>query len=206
MESWMTETRHVLRWCVRLKGRNIFMGNASHVTTKQKGEKEPVKIAEFEKISFGQYISDMKDFNSQEEIEDIYDSIKLPVRKTRYSAGHDFHMPFGVKIPSGGSITVPTGIRCKMADNYVMLIFPRSSLGIKNNMAIANTIPVIDSDYYMNGENEGHIYICIKNCGNKMLELDAGEAFAQAVFVEYGVADNGDIENERTGGIGSTGK
>lgn len=165
-----------------------------------------MKIAEFEKISFGQYISDMKDFNSQEEIEDIYDSIKLPVRKTRYSAGHDFHMPFGVKIPSGGSITVPTGIRCKMADNYVMLIFPRSSLGIKNNMAIANTIPVIDSDYYMNGENEGHIYICIKNCGNKMLELDAGEAFAQAVFVEYGVADNGDIENERTGGIGSTGK
>ncbi len=101
---------------------------------------------------------------------------------------------------------IPTGIRCKMMDNYVMIIFPRSSLGIKKNMRIANTIPVIDSDYYMNSENEGHIFICIKNCGEETLELSGGEAFTQAVFVEYGVADNGDIETERNGGIGSTGK
>jgi len=165
-----------------------------------------MKIAEFEKVSLKQYISDLKDFNNRKEIEKIYEYIKLPERKTSYSAGHDFHMPFGVSIPSGGSVTIPTGIRCRMADNYVMLIFPRSSLGIKRNMFIANTIPVVDADYYMNSENEGHIFICIKNCGDKTLELDAGEAFAQAVFVEYGVADNGDIIEKRVGGIGSTGR
>lgn len=163
-----------------------------------------MKIATFEKVSFEQYLK-----NSGWNLDvtkEIYDSIKLPARKTRYSAGHDFHMPFGIKIPAGCSINIPTGIRCKMTNNYVMCIFPRSSLGIKKNMFIANTIPVVDADYYMNGENEGHIFICIKNCGDKTLELNAGEAFAQAVFVEYGVADNGDIEEERTGGIGSTGR
>lgn len=52
----------------------------------------------------------------------------------------------------------------------------------------------------------GHIFICIRNCGGDVLKLEAGDAFAQAVFVEYGVADNGDIDTERTGGIGSTGR
>lgn len=182
------------------------MGNVSHVTTRQRGEKDAMKIAEFEKVSLDQYISDIKDSNSKAEIEDIYNSIKLPVRKTRYSAGHDFHMPFGVRIPAGGLATIPTGVRCCMADNYVMFVFPRSSLGIKKNMVITNTVPVIDSDYYMNDGNEGHIFICIKNCGNETLRLESGEAFAQAVFIEYGVADNGDIETVRNGGIGSTGK
>ena len=182
------------------------MGNVSHVTTRQRGEKDAMKIAEFEKVSLEQYISDLKNFYSQSEIKDIYGSIKLPARKTRRSAGHDFHMPFGVRIPAGGLATIPTGVRCCMADNYVMFVFPRSSLGIKKNMVITNTVPVIDSDYYMNDGNEGHIFICIKNCGNETLRLESGEAFAQAVFIEYGVADNGDIETVRNGGIGSTGK
>lgn len=101
---------------------------------------------------------------------------------------------------------IPTGIRCNLQNRFVMLVFPRSSLGVKKNMFISNTIPVIDADYYMNDGNEGHIFICIRNCGNKVLKLESGDAFCQAVFVEYGVADNGDIEAERTGGIGSTGK
>lgn len=182
------------------------MGNASHATTRRRGEKEPMKIAEFEKVSLEQYTSDLKNFDSQAEIKDIYGSIKLPARKTRRSAGHDFHMPYGIDLQPGESSLIATGIRCKMADDHVMLVFPRSSLGIKKNMVITNTVPVIDSDYYMNGGNEGHIFICIKNWGNETLRLESGEAFAQAVFIKYGVADNGDIETARNGGIGSTGK
>lgn len=163
-----------------------------------------MKIAEFEKVSLEQYIKDSG--GTMEMAHETYNDIKLPARKTRYSAGHDFHMPYGVNVQPGKSICIPTGIRCKMINNYVMLIFPRSSLGIKKHMMIANTIPVIDSDYYMNDDNEGHIFICIKNCGDEVLNLKAGEAFAQAVFVEYGAADNGDVEAERTGGIGSTGR
>ena len=163
-----------------------------------------MKIANFEKVSFGQYLSDSG--YGAETTEEIYGNIKLPARRTKYSAGHDFFMPFDVEIHPGEQMLIPTGIRCNLQNRFVMLVFPRSSLGVKKNMFISNTIPVIDADYYMNDGNEGHIFICIRNCGNKVLKLESGDAFCQAVFVEYGVADNGDIEAERTGGIGSTGK
>ena len=103
------------------------------------------------------------------------------------------------------SITIPTGLRCEMDRDYVMLIFPRSSLGIKKGMTIANTVPVVDADYAY-ADNEGHIFICIKNNGEDMLELEEGDKIVQAVFVPFGVADEEEITTERTGGIGSTGK
>ena len=86
-----------------------------------------------------------------------------------------------------------------------MLIFPRSSLGIKKHMILTNTVPVIDSDYY-NADNEGHIFICIKNNGSESLVLKAGDDIVQAVFLPYGVADHKRIVTKRTGGIGSTDK
>ena len=85
-----------------------------------------------------------------------------------------------------------------------MLIFPRSSMGIKNGLRILNTIPVIDSDYAY-ADNEGHIFICIKNESNKVMKLRKGDKIVQAVFVQFGVADNEEINCKRTGGIGSTG-
>lgn len=100
---------------------------------------------------------------------------------------------------------IPTGIRCEMSEEYVMLIFPRSSLGIKKGMTISNTVPVVDADYFF-ADNEGHIFISIKNNGNDVLELRSGEKIVQAVFVPFGVADEEEITTERTGGIGSTGK
>ena len=99
---------------------------------------------------------------------------------------------------------IPTGIKCTINNDYVMLIFSRSSLGIKKNMHISNTVPVVDADY-INADNEGHIFICIENHGTETIFLNSGDAFAQAVFVEYGIADGG-ITAERRGGIGSTGE
>ena len=164
------------------------------------------KVAKFEKVSFEQFKKDWKDtFGkdiSEEEIKEIYDGIKLPRRATVGSAGHDISIPFTATIEPNSSLKIPTGIRCKMKDDYVMLVFPRSSLGIKKGLVILNTIPVIDSDYY-NADNEGHIFICIKNASNNMMELSKGDNIVQAVFVPFGVSDI-DVISKRVGGIGST--
>ena len=166
------------------------------------------KVAQFEKISMKQFIHDwIQEFGNRPDqiITEIYNKIKLPERKTSYSAGHDFYMPYDFRIVPGGKIIIPTGIKCTMDNDYVMLIFPRSSLGIKKNMFISNTVPVVDADY-INADNEGHIFISVENHGTESIFLYSGDAFAQAVFVEYGIADDGKIETERKGGIGSTGK
>lgn len=166
-------------------------------------------VAKFEKVSLEQFKKDMidtfGDMYSEEDIKEIYNSIELPVRATKFSAGHDIKIPFKNSIPSNCTLKIPTGIRCKIDYDYVMLISPRSSLGIKKGLFILNTIPVIDADYY-NAKNEGHIFICIKNNGNELLKLEQNESITQAIFVPYGVADDKDVLTEREGGIGSTSK
>lgn len=167
------------------------------------------KVAQFEKVNIEQFAMDVVDifdtFYSVEEIQDMYDSIELPIRATKFSAGHDIKIPFAKALNPNETLKIPTGIRCKMDENYVMFIFPRSSLGIKKGMVIMNTVPVIDGDYY-NADNEGHIFICIKNTSEKLLTLNKNDAITQAVFVPFGVADDDEVTTERCGGIGSTGK
>lgn len=165
------------------------------------------KSAKFQTVSYKQFYKDWKEIFDGKKHESFlaYKNIKIPERKTKFSAGHDISIPFNATIPAGGTLKIPTGIRCKMNRKYVMFIFPRSSLGIKKNMVLTNTVPVIDSDYY-SADNEGHIFICIKNNGSEPLALKAGDDIVQAVFVPYGVADNKRISRKRTGGIGSTDK
>ena len=164
------------------------------------------RVAKFEKITFDQF---KKDWNNtfreidDKSIMDIYDNIKLPIRATEMSAGHDISTPIDVTLFKNDTVKIPTGIRCKMEDGYVMLVFPRSSLGIKKGMVISNTVPVIDGDYY-NADNEGHIFICIKNTSEEIMKLKAGDNIVQAVFVPFGVADQEEVTARRTGGIGST--
>lgn len=164
------------------------------------------RVAKFYKVSWKQFYKDTKDILctfTNEEIKELYNQIIIPSRKTKSSAGHDMCVPFNVKVMPGDTFKIPTGIRCWMQEDNVMLIFPRSSLGIKKNMSITNTIPVIDADYY-EAENEGHIIVCIKNNGIEPLYLNQGDAIVQCVFINYGVADEEEIINKRTGGIGST--
>lgn len=166
------------------------------------------KVAQFEKVSFEQFKKDMVETFVDAcsiMLPSIYDEITTPKRSTKRSAGHDFRIPFKYVLRTDETVKIPTGIRCKMDEDQVMFIFPRSSLGIKKNMVITNTVGVIDSDYY-NSDNEGHIFVCIKNCGNSNIVFEKNDAFCQAVFVNFGVADDEEITNERTGGIGSTGK
>lgn len=160
------------------------------------------KIAKFEKISLEQFAKDFGK-NSQQ----IYDEIKLPKRATKGSAGYDFFAPQGFSLKPGETIKVATGIRAKMEEGWVLNIYPRSGLGFKFRLQLDNTVGIIDSDYY-NSSNQGHIMIKITNNSleGKTVEVEKGTAFAQGIFLEYGITVDDEAEGIRDGGFGSTSK
>ena len=162
-------------------------------------------ITKFEKVSLSQYQKDLEKNNFKEL--NSYQDIKLPKRATTGSAGYDLYLPFDLMLKPNETILIPTGIRCKMNPNYVLMIFPRSSLGFKYRIMLDNTVGIIDSDYY-NALNEGHIMIKITNntLENKTLELKKGDAFAQGIFMIYGKTCDDETNDVRTGGFGSTNK
>ena len=166
-------------------------------------------VAKFEKVPFEEFLEsynrDLK-FNLDEDaVRTIYDNIKLPVRSSKHSAGYDFRSTAEIVIKPGQTVNIPSGIRCRMNEDFVLLILPRSSMGFKYNMILTNTVGVIDSDYY-GADNYGHIKIEIKNTGNKDHHIELGERFAQGIFLEFGITDDDAATDVRTGGIGSTGK
>ncbi|MCF0217469.1 MAG: deoxyuridine 5'-triphosphate nucleotidohydrolase [Malacoplasma sp.] len=158
------------------------------------------KIAKFEKISIDQFKLDFNDLNIL-----VYNDIKLPQRATKYSAGYDFYLPYDINLKPKQTIKIPTGIRVKIQSNYVLLLFPRSSLGFKYRMQLDNTIGVVDADYYR-AKNEGHIFVKITNDNNenKDLFLEKNTAFAQGIFINYGITIDDDVQTIREGGMGST--
>ena len=168
------------------------------------------RIAKFHKVSFEQFAKDWKDTfeqYSEEEIRNIYDSLKLPKRATKGSAGYDFFAPFTFKLTPGETIKIPTGIRAEMQEDWVLQIYPRSGLGFKYRLQMNNTVGIIDSDYFFS-DNEGHIFMKITNDSNegKTVEIPAGTGFAQGIFMQYGITEDDDAEGIRNGGFGSTTK
>ncbi|MDO5417398.1 MAG: deoxyuridine 5'-triphosphate nucleotidohydrolase [Lachnospiraceae bacterium] len=167
------------------------------------------RIAKFHKVSEEQFINDWRDSFGEEieteEIHKIYESIKLPRRATAGSAGYDFFLTLPVKLEPGQAVKVPTGIRAEMCDEWVLQIYPRSGLGFKYRLQMNNTVGIIDSDYFYS-DNEGHIFIKMLNDGRegKTVELAAGCAFAQGIFMEYGITEDDDVTDSRNGGFGST--
>ena len=155
------------------------------------------RIAQFYKVSKTEFLKS----GGEEE----YLNVSLPKRATSGSAGYDFYSPKEYTLLPGETVKIPTGIRVKIDDGWVLTIFPRSSLGFKYKLRLDNTVGIIDSDYYY-AENEGHIFIKLTNCGDKPLTIEKGKAFAQGVFLEYGVTYDDDSDGVRTGGFGSTGK
>jgi len=165
-------------------------------------------VAHFEKVSFDRFCEDwmsLSNGNTSHDAHVAYSGIALPTRATTGSAGHDICTPFEIQLGAGQNCKMPTGLRCAIDDGYVMLIVPRSSIGMKHNLIIKNTIGVIDSDYY-SADNEGHIWLSFHNYGNKPVHINAFDRVAQAVFVPYGVADTEEVTAKRTSGIGSTGR
>lgn len=107
-----------------------------------------MKVAEFEKVSFDQFIQDWEEKFHKYPEESIYGSLKYPARATKGSAGHDFIAPADFVVRSGDAIIIPTGMRCKILRGWTLFIFIRSSLGIKADAWIGNGTGVIDEDYY----------------------------------------------------------
>lgn len=155
------------------------------------------RIAKFEKISQLEYL--------KVGTKSVYDGIVLPKRATSGSAGYDFFAPESFSLSPNQTIKIATGIRVKIEEGWVLKIYPRSSLGFKYRLRLDNTVGIIDSDYYF-AENEGHIFIKITNCGDKDLVIEQGKAFAQGIFVEYGITVDDHCDSIRTGGFGSTDK
>ena len=167
------------------------------------------RIAAFEKVSFSQYEKDFADaFPGHEtaEIRAIYDDITKPKRATAGSAGYDFSAPVAFVLKPGETIKIPTGIRARMDEDWVLCLFPRSGQGFKYRLQLNNTVGIIDSDYY-NSDNEGHIFCKITNDTNedKTVSVNKGTGFCQGIFVEYGITFDDDVTDERNGGFGSTG-
>lgn len=168
------------------------------------------RIAQFFKVSYEQYKEAYLDTYgdvSEEEIKKVYDSIKLPKRATYGSAGYDFFVPVAITLEPGKTVKVPTGIRAKMEDDWVLKLYPRSGLGFKYRLQLNNTVGIIDSDYY-NSDNEGHIFAKITNDSNegKTVEIAEGTGFMQGIFIEYGITLDDEVTDVRNGGFGSTTK
>ncbi len=130
--------------------------------------------------------------------------IPLPKRATAGSAGYDFTAPAETVIPAGGSALIPTGIRAEMEAGWVLMLFPRSSLGFRHGVRLSNTAGIIDSDYAF-AKNEGHIMVKLRNPSDHDVVIGKGERFCQGVFVPYGTAEETDAFAPREGGFGSTG-
>ena len=134
--------------------------------------------------------------------------INLPVRKTKFSAGYDVEAAENIIIPSfkrGNKPTlIKTGIKAYMADDEVLILANRSSNPGKKGLILANSIGVIDKDYYENPDNDGHIMFAFYNIKDEDIEIKKGECIGQAIFQKYLIAENDSAEGERTGGFGST--
>lgn len=155
----------------------------------------------------------------------IYSKIKLPTRATKHSAGYDFFYPFEdtVLFP-GQSIVIPTGIKVKIFHiginphlvtgsnkddacdlHFFLGIYTKSSHGFNNNIKQDDTIAIIDADYYNNKDNEGHIFIKLRNeHEEKPFNLLYGQKIAQGIFQMYGITEDDNVTATRNGGLGST--
>ena len=153
----------------------------------------------FEKISFEQFKNDVCGDKL------IYNKFKLPNRSTKNSAGYDFFSLFDFSLKPGEIMKIPTGIKANMENNDVLFLVVRSSMGFKYNVRMCNQVGVIDSDYYNNIDNEGHIWIKLKNEGDKVYVVKAGDAICQGIFLNHlMVTEKNEIKSIRNGGLGST--
>ena len=157
-------------------------------------------MRKFEVISYEQYEKDLKG-------KCMYSDIQLPARSTKHSAGYDIKSPIDFVLEPGDIIKVPTGIKAAMNEDEFLAILVRSSMGFKYNIRLCNQVGIVDSDYYNNEGNEGHIFVALQNEGEKTFEAKVGDNIAQGIFLKYNtVDDEEEVKGSRKGGFGSTNK
>ena len=136
-------------------------------------------------------------------------NINIPVRSTAHSAGYDIASAEDIIIPKftpGSKPTlIPTGLKAYCEDDECVLLLNRSS-GPKKGFILANSVGLVDSDYYGNENNDGHLFFAYFNCSGEDIEVKKGDKIGQAVFTKFLVTDNDNATGSRTGGFGSTDK
>lgn len=138
------------------------------------------------------------------------EGINLPIRKTKCSAGYDVEAAEDIVIPSfkqGMKPTlIKTGIKAYFPDDEFLMLANKSSNPGKRGLVLANSIGVIDADYYGNESNDGHIMFAYYNFFDHDVEIKKGDSIGQAIFQKYLVVDNDNADGLRVGGFGSTSK
>ena len=133
----------------------------------------------FEKISFKQF---SKDVSSDK---DMYDSYELPSRGSKNSGGYDFKAIYDITIKPGEIVKIPTGYKAKLLEDEILMLVVRSSMGFKYNVRMCNQVGIIDSDYYNNIDNEGHMWVALQNHGDKDYIIKRGDKYCQGIFIKY---------------------
>lgn len=129
---------------------------------------------------------------------------KMPQRATKHSAGYDFYSPIDLVIAPKSMEMIWTNVKSQFEADEVLLLCVTSGMG-KHQIMLANTLGVIDSDYYGNISNDGNIGFRLYNFGDEPYEIKAGDKIGQGIFMKYLTVDNEpEIANERVGGFGST--
>lgn len=154
----------------------------------------------FEKISYDEFVKNYGDNKI------LYKEYSLPKRSTKNSAGYDFFAITDFIIKPGEVVIIPTGYKANFETDEMLLLLVRSSMGFKWNVRMTNQVGVIESDYYNNISNEGHMFISLQNHGDKDYVVKKGSAYAQGIFTKFLITDDDTASDKRTGGFGSTNK
>ena len=136
--------------------------------------------------------------------------INLPIRKTAHAAGYDMEAAEDITIDPfklGDNPTlITTGIKAYMPDDEYVMLCNRSSNPKKKGLVMANSVGIIDADYYGNPDNDGVIMFAFYNFKSEAVTIKKGEAIGQAIFMKYLITDDDKATGERKGGFGSTDK
>lgn len=141
-------------------------------------------MRDFEKISFEQFKKDVADDR------ELYEEIIIPQRDSASTAGYDLHLLSDITLRPGETIKLPTGLKSRFQPDEALLFIVRSKTGFKYNIRLCNQVGVIDSDYYNNPDNEGHLWTKIQNEDTVAHSFKKGDALVQGVFIKYLTTDS----------------
>ena len=130
--------------------------------------------------------------------------IKLPTRATSGAMAYDFYANDDYIVRPKEICKIWTDVKAEMNPNEALILNVRSSMGGK--FMLANTQGWIDSDYFGNVDNDGNIGVFLLNISDDIQYIYRGDRIAQGMFINFLVAENGNSDNERVGGFGSTNK
>lgn len=129
----------------------------------------------------------------------------LPKRATQHSAGYDLKAAETTTIPPRAIALISTGVKAYMMPGEVLQVYDRSSNPRKKRVALANSVGIIDADYYNNPDNEGEIFAQFINLSDEEVVIQKGDAIMQGIFLHFLLADDDNATGSRVGGFGSTG-